>query len=246
MALSAEESARYARHIVLKDVGGAGQQKLKSARVLVVGAGGLGGPATAYLAGAGVGALTIADHDTVSVSNLQRQVFFQSADTGAPKAQALCRFAAGLNPHIVCTPLPVEITGENADAIIAGYDLVVEASDSFEAKKASAAACARARIPMVLGALGPFDGSVTSLAPYLTGDAGRPCPGFESLYPTRPDPEDSPPCELVGVLNVLPGIVGTMMANEATKWITGYAPPLLGKLVVYSARTGETRTMRYR
>lgn len=246
MSLSPEETRRYARHIVLKDMGGPGQQRLKSARVLVVGAGGLGSPVIAYLAGAGVGRLTILDPDTVDVSNLQRQVIYAAADAGRPKAERARVYAEALNPHAAVAAVIEKIDDGNAGALVAGHDIVVEGTDSFAAKRAVAQACAAAGIPLITGALGQFDGTLTVLAPFLADAGGRPYPGFEALYPVAPRPEDSPPCEEVGVLNVLPGIVGAMMANEAIKWIAGIGEPLLGKLLLYSARSGETRVMRYR
>jgi molybdopterin-synthase adenylyltransferase len=220
---------------VLKDVGGGGQQKLSAARVLVVGAGGLGVPVLAYLAGAGVGTIGIVDPDTISVSNLARQIVYRDTDIGHFKAER----AVVVHTH------RKELTADNGEAIVRDYDLIVEGTDSFATKRLVAEIAARHKIPVCMGALGPFDGTITTLAPYL-GDERGSYPGFDTLYPTAPSPEESPPCELAGVLNVLPGIVGTMLANEAIKWITGFAPPLLGKLLIYSARTGQTRVMDYR
>ncbi|WP_196260367.1 HesA/MoeB/ThiF family protein [Pelagibacterium limicola] len=240
MTLSPAESARYARHLVLKGVGGAGQQKISRSRVLVVGAGGLGSPVIAYLAAAGVGTLGVADPDTVSVSNLQRQILYGEANGGQPKTAGAEAFVGRINPHVRFVAYPVGVDPEIAAEIVAGYNLVIEGTDSFETKRAVADACARARVPLVMGALGQFDGSLTVLMPYAGAN-----PSFADLYPETPGPEDSPPCELAGVLNVLPGIVGTMMANEALKLIAGYGQPLVGKLLVYSARSGETTILRY-
>jgi molybdopterin-synthase adenylyltransferase len=241
MTLTPAESARYARHLVLKGVGGAGQQKIKAARVLVVGAGGLGSPVIAYLAAAGVGTLGVADPDTVSVSNLQRQIIFREDDKGRLKTQGVDRFVTGINSSIHPLTHPFGLDSGNVAGIIAGYDLVIEGTDSFETKRVVAGACEAAEIPLVTGALGQFDGSLTILMPYRDNN-----PRFADLYPNAPSPEESPPCELAGVLNVLPGIIGTMMANEALKLIAGYGEPLVGKLLVYSARSGETTVMRYR
>ncbi|WP_417578870.1 HesA/MoeB/ThiF family protein [Pelagibacterium sp.] len=246
MALTPAQSARYARHIVLKDMGGAGQQRLSAAHVVIVGAGGLGVPIIAYLAGAGIGRLTIIDPDTVSLSNLARQVIYSDADLDRPKADAAARFATRLNPEIETATYIESLSPGNARSLLAGADLVIEGTDSFSAKRGVATACAELKIPVITGALGPFDGSITVLAPYAERADGTNWPTFDSLYPVDPTPEDSPPCELVGVLNVLPGIIGTMMANEAIKWLAGFGEPLLGRLLLYSARTGETRTMRYR
>ncbi|WP_421951888.1 HesA/MoeB/ThiF family protein [Pelagibacterium sp.] len=246
MALTPAQSARYARHIVLKDMGGAGQQRLSAGHVAVIGAGGLGVPAIAYLAGAGIGRLTIIDPDSVSLSNLARQVIYTDADLDKPKAEAAARFAARLNPEIAPSAHVTSLAPDNAGTLLSGVDLVVEGTDNFAAKRAVAKACADLKVPLVTGALGPFDGSVTVLAPYATREDGSHWPDFAALYPVDPTPEDSPPCELVGVLNVLPGIVGAMMANEAIKYLAGFGEPLLGKLLIYSARTGESRMMRYR
>lgn len=246
MALTPAQSARYARHIVLKDMGGAGQQRLAAAHVTVVGAGGLGVPVIAYLAGAGVGTLTIIDDDTVALSNLARQVIYTEADLDHSKAVAAARFAAALNPEITVDPVVTRLDAENAESFLSNADLVIEGTDSFATKRLVAAVCEKRDIPLVTGALGPFDGSVTTLAPFRTRDDGTHFPAFATLYPADPTPEDSPPCELAGVLNVLPGIIGTMMANEALKWLAGFGEPLLGKLLLYSARTGESRIMGYR
>lgn len=246
MSLSREETARYARHIVLKDMGGAGQQRLKSARVLVVGAGGLGSPVIAYLAAAGLGHMTIADPDTVSVSNLQRQIVHRTGDAGLPKAESAVRFVAALNPHVVARAEITALDASNAAAILAGHDLVIEGTDSFAARQAIAAACEAAELPLVTGAIGQFDGALTVLAPHLADAAGVCNPRFADLYPVAPRPDEAPACETVGVLGVLPGIVGAMMANEAIKLITGIGAPLIGKLLVYSARSGETTVLRYK
>lgn len=246
MALTPGQSARYARHIVLKDLGGAGQQRLSAAHVAVVGAGGLGAPVIAYLAGAGIGRLTIIDDDTIAVSNLGRQVIYRDADIGQSKAETAARFAMALNPEIAAIARVERLDASSAERLLGAPDLVIEGTDSFAAKRLVAEVCRDRSIPLVMGALGPFDGSVTVFAPHLRREDGTPWPGFERLYPADPDPEDSPPCELVGVVNVLPGVVGTMMANEAVKWIAGYGTPLLGKLLIYSARTGESRIMGYR
>lgn len=246
MALTPGQSARYARHIVLKDLGGAGQQKLAAAHVAIVGAGGLGAPVIAYLAGAGVGRLTIIDPDTVSLSNLSRQVIYAETDLDRPKAESAARFVEALNAEIVVQPLVQALDDGNAAQLLSGVDLVVEGTDSFAVKRRVAAICRETERPLVMGALGPFDGSLTVLAPFLARKNGGAYPRFEALYPRDPRPEDSPPCEQVGVLSVLPGIVGTMMANEAIKWVAGYGDPLLGKLLIYSARTGESRVMTYR
>lgn len=246
MPLSEAETRRYARHIVLKDMGGAGQQRLRSARVLVVGAGGLGCPVIAYLAAAGVGTLGVVDADTVALSDLHRQIVYAEAEIGAAKTEAAGRFVARINPHVRYVPHHLRLDADNAGALVSGYDLVVEGTDDFATRQAVADACAGAEIALVTGAVAQFDGALTVLAPHLCGAGGEPNPTFGCLYPDAPAPGDSPPCEVAGVLGVLPGVVGTMMANEAIKWIAGIGTPLIGRLLIYSARSGETRILRYR
>lgn len=246
MALSPEETRRYARHIVLKGLGGTGQAALKSAHVAVIGAGGLGAPVIAYLAAAGVGKLSILDPDTVALSNLQRQVIYRTADIGTAKAQSATRFVAGLNPHVAVDAVAEALTRENAARLLAGVTLVVEGTDSFAAREMAAEICESLSIPLVSGAVTMFDGQVTVLAPHLSGSDGSPAPRFADLFAVAPATGELPGCEEVGVLGVLTGTIGTMMANEAVKLVTGYAEPLIGRLLIYSARSGQTRILRYR
>ncbi|WP_246018392.1 HesA/MoeB/ThiF family protein [Pelagibacterium montanilacus] len=244
--LSPPESRRHARHLVLKGIGASGQQAIAGARVLVVGAGGLGAPVITALAAAGIGTLGVCDHDTVSLSNLPRQTLFRDSDVGASKALCAVREIGVLNPHGRASAHAERLVPDNAGALVENYDLVVEGSDDFACRRHVAAACARARIPLVTGAVGQFDGTVTVLAPYSRDGEGKPYPTLEALYPHAPSPEDIPTCEQAGVLSVLPAVVGAMMANEALKLVAGYGEPLLGKLALYSARTGETRILGYR
>jgi len=246
LALSPEETRRYARHIVLKGLGGAGQAALKTAHVAVIGAGGLGAPVIAYLAAAGVGRLTIVDPDSVTLSNLQRQVIHRSDDEGIGKARSAARFVADLNPHVVVEAVAEAITPDNAPRLLAGATVVVEGTDSFAAREIVAAACEALCVPLVSGAITMFDGQVTVLAPHLSDSEGRRAPRFADLFAVAPEAGEVPACEEVGVLGVLTGTIGTMMANEAIKLITGYAGPLIGKLLIYSSRSGETRVLRYR
>lgn len=245
MSLLPEESRRYARHLVLKGLGATGQQKLARAKVLVAGAGGLGSPVVAYLAGAGVGRLGILDDDRVAVSNLHRQIVFRTSEAGAPKAEAAARFAAALNPHVDAVPLVVRIGPDNARALLEGFDLVVDGTDDFSTRALLAQTCEALEIPLVSGAVSLFDGQVTTFAPYLCGPDGVPLPRFSCLYPDPPAADALPACEEVGVLGTLAGVVGTMMANEAVKLLTGIGEPLYGRLLFYSARSGETRLLRY-
>lgn len=236
-ALGPDEIKRYARHIVLRGVGGDGQQRLKASRVLVIGAGGLGSPAIAYLAAAGVGTLGVVDHDTVSISNLQRQVIHRSAGVGLPKAESARTFVAGLNEHVSVVPHTERITAENAPRLMTGYDLVLDGTDNFGTRAVTAAAAQAAGLTLVSGAVSMFDGQVTVFVP-----GG---PQFADLYPDTPDEADLPACEVVGVLGAVTGVIGTLMAMEAIKLITGIGDPLVGRLLLYDGRAARFDEMRY-
>lgn len=236
-ALSPDETRRYARHIVLRGVGGEGQQKLKAARVLVVGAGGLGSPVIAYLAAAGVGTLGVVDHDEVSLSNLQRQVIHTVAAIGSPKAESAGQFVVGLNPHVAFVAHTERLTTENAAVLLRDYDLVLDGTDNFGTRLMVAGAAAEAGIPLVSGAVSMFDGQVTVFAP-----GG---PGFGDLYPDTPDESDLPACEVVGVLGAVTGIIGTLMAMEAIKLISGIGQPLVGRLLLYDGREARFSELTY-
>ena len=233
MSFSDAEVERYARHLVLREIGGPGQQKLKAARVLVVGAGGLGAPAALYLAAAGVGTLGLVDADTVSLSNLQRQVLFATADTGRPKVEAAAERLAALNPHLTVETHPVWLDAANARAVISRYDLVLDGTDDFATRFAVSDACLAEGKPLVSGALGRWTGQVGVFH-------GRPC--YRCLVPETPP--DAETCALVGVVGALAGVIGSMMALEAVKVITGAGEPLSGRLLIYDALAAETRTVR--
>jgi molybdopterin/thiamine biosynthesis adenylyltransferase len=239
--LTPEETRRYARHLVLKGIGGSGQQSLKAARVLVVGAGGLGSPVIAYLASAGVGTIGIVDDDVVSLSNLQRQIVHTSADIGSPKAESAARFVAAINDGVNIVTHPVRLNAGNCSGILAGYDLVVDGVDNFGTRLIVAEACEIAQKPLVAGAVSMFDGQVTVFAPHLP-DAPR----FRDLYPDTPDEADLPSCEAVGVLGAVTGVIGTLMAMEAIKLITGTAEPLIGRLLLYDGRAAKFTELKYR
>jgi molybdopterin/thiamine biosynthesis adenylyltransferase len=236
-ALSPEEIKRYSRHIVLRGVGGDGQQKLKAARVLVVGAGGLGSPAIAYLAAAGVGTLGVVDDDIVGLSNLQRQVIHQVADIGRPKVESAGHFVGALNAHVEFVPHAERITAVYAAGLLAGYQLVLDGTDNFGTRAVTAEAARAAGLPLVSGAVSMFDGQVTVFA------AGG--PQFRDLYPDTPDEADLPACEVVGVLGAVTGVIGTLMAMEAIKLITGVGEPLVGRLLLYDGRAARFDEMRY-
>ena len=233
MGFSEAEVERYARHLVLREIGGPGQQKLKAARVLVVGVGGLGAPAALYLAAAGVGTLGLVDADTVSLSNLQRQVLFNEADVGRPKVEAAAEHLTALNPNLTLETHPVWLDEANARAVISRYDLVLDGTDDFATRFAASDACLAEGKVLVSGALGRWTGQIGVFH-------GRPC--YRCLVPETPP--DAETCALVGVVGALAGVIGSMMALEAVKVITGAGEPLSGRLLIYDALPAETRTVR--
>lgn len=244
--LSPQELERYARHIVLPEIGGAGQQKLRRARVLVVGAGGLGAPVLAYLAAAGVGTLGIVDDDVVSLSNLQRQIIHETASVGKPKVESAARSVARINPHVNVETHALRLDAANAEALVAAYDLVVDGTDNFTARYVMADACAAVRRPLVAAAVGRFDGSVTVLKPWETGTDGAPNPGFRDLFPAEPPPGLVPSCAEAGVVGALVGVVGSLQAMEAIKLIAGIGEPLVGRFLMYDGLGARFDTVRYR
>jgi len=233
MSFSDGEVERYARHLVLREVGGPGQQKLKAARVLLVGMGGLGAPAALYLAAAGIGTLGLADADTVSLSNLQRQVLYQTGDVGRLKVEVAAERLTALNPHVAVEPHPVWLNGDNADALVGQYDLILDGTDDFATRFAVSDACVRHGKTLVSGALGRWTGQVGVFH-------GRPC--YRCLVPEVPP--DAETCALVGVVGALAGTIGSMMALEAVKLLTGAGQALSGRLLIYDALAAETRTVR--
>jgi molybdopterin/thiamine biosynthesis adenylyltransferase len=244
--LTADEIERYARHIVLPEIGGSGQQKLKQARVLVIGAGGLGAPVLEYLAAAGVGTLGIVDDDTVSLSNLQRQVIHDTAALGMLKTESAKSAIARINPNTAVETHTMRLTAENAPALIARYDIVVDGSDNFETRYAVADACESEGRPLVHAAVGRFDGSLTVLKPFENGKDGMPNPGYRDLFPEAPPPGVVPSCAEAGVLGALTGVIGTLQAMETIKLITGIGEPLIGRLLLYDALAARFDTIRYK
>jgi molybdopterin-synthase adenylyltransferase len=233
MSFSDEEVERYARHLVLREIGGPGQQRLKAARVLIVGAGGLGAPAALYLAAAGVGQLTLVDPDTVDLSNLQRQVLYDTDDAGRLKVEAAGERLVALNPNVEVVRLAERLTDANARQLIAGHDLALDGTDDFATRFAVNAACVAEGITLVSGAIGRWTGQVGVFA-------GRPC--YRCLVPDIPP--DAETCAAVGVVGALAGVVGSMMALEAVKLIAGAGAPLTGRLMIYDALAAEARTVR--
>lgn len=244
--LSPEELERYARHIVLPEIGGPGQQKLKRARVLVIGAGGLGAPVLEYLAAAGVGTLGIVDDDHVSLSNLQRQVIHDTQSVGQSKAESAAAAIRRINPHVTVELHQLRLTEANAGELVSAYDLVVDGSDNFETRYAVADACAACERPLVHAAVGRFDGSITVLKPFETGADGRRNPSYRDLFPEPPPPGLVPSCAVAGVLGALTGVMGTLQAMETIKLITGIGEPLVGRLLLYDALGARFDTVRYK
>ncbi|MGD9541973.1 HesA/MoeB/ThiF family protein [Methylocystis sp.] len=244
MSLSPEEIERYARHLVLRDIGGPGQSRIKEARVLVIGAGGLGAPLLQYLAAAGVGALGIVDDDAVSLSNLQRQVIHATQDVGRLKVESAQDAVARINPHVVVEPHALRLDETNARAIIARYDIVADGSDNFATRYLVSDACFLERKPLVTGALGGFDASLTTLRPFERGPDG-PNPTYRCLFPTPPQADEIPTCEEAGVLGALAGVVGAMMALEVVREIVGFGEGLVGRLLLIDARDMRFETVRY-
>jgi molybdopterin/thiamine biosynthesis adenylyltransferase len=233
MSFTDDEVERYARHLVLREVGGPGQQRLKAASVLIVGAGGLGAPAALYLAAAGVGRIVLVDADVVDASNLQRQVIFADADVGRPKVEAAAQRLRALNPHVHVDPVPVHLEACNAPDIVRGVDLVLDGTDDFATRFAVNEACVREARTLVSGAIGRWTGQVGVFR-------GRPC--YRCLVPEVPP--DAETCVAVGVVGALAGVVGSMMALEAIKLIAGAGDPLAGRLMIYDGLAGETRTVK--
>lgn len=230
---SDDEVERYSRQLVLRDWGGPGQQRLKRARVLMVGAGGLGGPAALALAGAGVGTLGLVDFDTVGLSNLHRQVQFDTADVGAPKIEAAAQRLRGLNPHTAVDLHPVRLASENARDLVSAYDLVLDGTDDFTARAQVNAACIAEGRPLVSGAVARWSGQVGVFT-------GRPC--WRCLVPAAPPEAET--CAAVGVAGPLAGLIGGLMALEAVKLLTGAGEPLVGRLLLHDGLTGRARTVR--
>jgi molybdopterin/thiamine biosynthesis adenylyltransferase len=243
--LTADELERYARHIVLREVGGPGQAALGRARVLVVGAGGLGAPVLLYLAAAGVGAIGVVDDDVVALSNLQRQVIHATPDVGVAKVDSAAAAIHRLNPHVAVEQHNVRLTAQNATALIGGYDIVADGSDNFATRYLISDACYFARKPLVTAALGPFDGTLTTIRAHERGPGGVPNPTYRCLFPEPPPPGTVPACAEAGILGALAGVIGSMMALEVIREIVGFGENLVGRLVMLDARAMRFETLRY-
>lgn len=231
------ELNRYARHIVLREVGGAGQKALKNARVLVIGAGGLGAPVLQYLAAAGVGTIGVIDDDLVENANLQRQVIHHDGTIGMPKVFSAQQAMQAQNPFVTVRPYHRRLTADIADDLVAEYDLVIDGCDNFETRYLVNAACVRAGVPLISGALSQWEGQLSVFDPAR----GAPC--YQCIFDKPPAPHLAPSCAEAGVIGPLPGVVGSMMAVEAIKLITGAGTPARGQMVIYDALFGENRSI---
>ena len=245
MMFSESEIERYARHIVLAGVGGPGQQKLKQACVLVIGAGGLGSPVIQYLAAAGVGTIGIADDDAVSLSNLQRQVIHDTASVGQAKVESARAAATRINPHVAIETHAVRVGADNVAALVSGYDIVADCTDNFAARYVVSDACFHAARPLVGAAVGQFDGSLTTLRPFEMAKDGKPNPTYRCLFPAPPPEGLLPTCAEAGILGALVGVMGSLQAVELIKEIVGTGEGLVGRLLLYDARDARFETIAY-
>ncbi len=236
-AFSDAELSRYARHMILHEIGGPGQKKLKAARVLVVGAGGLGSPALLYLAAAGVGTIGVIDDDVVEASNLQRQIIHDDAAVGSPKVQSAVAAMRSRNPFVTLRPYHRRLTAEIAADLIADYDFVLDGCDNFATRYLVNAACAAAGKPLISGAITQWEGQISLFDPAH----GTPC--YECVFPEAPAAGLAPTCAEAGVVSPLPGVIGSVMAVEAVKAITGAGEGLAGRMLIYDALYAETRTL---
>lgn len=238
MELTPEELSRYSRHLLLEQVGPTGQERLKNARVLVIGAGGLGSPLALYLAAAGVGTLGIVDFDRVDESNLQRQILHGSKDIGRPKLESAVERLADQNPYVKVVPHPQSLSSENALEILGNYDIVVDGTDNFPTRYLVNDACVLLGKPNVYGSIFRFEGQVSLFSPKDGGSC------YRCLYPEPPPPGTVPSCAEGGVLGVLPGVIGTLQATEVLKWILGVGDGLLGRLLLFNALKMSFREMK--
>jgi molybdopterin/thiamine biosynthesis adenylyltransferase len=245
MALSADELERYARHIVLREVGGPGQQQLGRAKVLVIGAGGLGAPLLLYLAAAGIGTIGIVDDDAVALSNLQRQVIHRTEDVNVLKTESAAGAIRRLNPHVEVVSHVTRLTAGNARDLVRGYDIVADGSDNFATRYAVSDACFHEGKVLVTAAVGIFDATLTTIRAHEKGEGGRPNPTYRCLFPDAPPPGTVPTCQEAGIVGALTGVVGSMMAMEVIREIVGFGEGLVGRLLMIDARAMRFETVRY-
>ncbi len=240
MDFTDEQLERYARHIILRDVGGAGQTALLQARVLVVGAGGLGSPMLSYLAAAGVGAIGIVDDDAVDLSNLQRQIIHATADIGTGKSESAAASMAALNPDVKVVQHNKRLTANNAAEIIDAYDIVADGTDNFKTRHIVNDTCVALKKTLVSAAIGPFEGQIATFKPH----AGEGWPCYRCFLPEEPPEDMQRTCSDIGILGAVAGVVGTLQATEVLKEILGIGESLAGKMLFYDALTASTRTIK--
>jgi adenylyltransferase/sulfurtransferase len=243
--LTPDEIERYKRQLVLKEIGGEGQQKLKAARVLVVGAGGLGSPILLYLAAAGVGHIGIIDSDRVSLDNLHRQIVHETKSVGRPKTKSAAAAVERLNPHVEAEIYTTRLVPENALSIIGNYDIVADGSDNFPTRYLVNDACYFARRPLVFAAVGPFDGHLTTFRSFESDDAGNPRPSYRCLFPEPPPEGTVAPCSEAGILGAVAGVIGTLAAVEVVKELLGIGESLVGRLLLYDALQARFSNVAY-
>jgi adenylyltransferase/sulfurtransferase len=243
--LTQEEIERYKRQLVLKEIGGEGQQKLKAARVLVIGAGGLGSPLILYLAAAGIGQIGIIDSDRVSLDNLHRQIVHDTKSVGKAKTRSAAGVIERLNPHVETRLYTTRLVPENAAGIIGGYDIVADGSDNFATRYLVNDACYFAKTPLVFAAVGPFDGHLTTFRAFETDGAGNPRPSYRCLFPEPPPDGTVPPCSEAGILGAVAGVIGCLAAVEVVKELLGLGESLVGRLLLYDALQARFSTVAY-
>jgi len=243
--LTQDEIERYKRHLVLKEIGGEGQQRLKASRVLVVGAGGLGSPLILYLAAAGVGQIGIIDDDRVSLDNLQRQIVHDTSSVGRSKTKSAAATIERLNPHVETKLYTTRLVPENALDIIRGFDLVADGSDNFATRYLVNDACYFAKVPLVTAAVGPFDGQLTTFRAFETDADGNPRPNYRCLFPEPPPDGTVPPCSEAGILGAVAGVIGCLQAVEVVKELLGIGEGLVGRLLLYDALQARVSTVAY-
>jgi molybdopterin/thiamine biosynthesis adenylyltransferase len=243
--LTPDEIERYKRQLVLKEIGGEGQQRLKDAKVLVVGAGGLGSPLLIYLAAAGIGQIGIIDDDRVSLDNLQRQVVYDAASVGTYKTRSAAKSIERLNPHVETRLYTTRLQPENAIEIISHYDIVADGSDNFATRYLVNDACYLAERPLVFAAVGPFDGHLTTFRAFERDADGNPKPNYRCLFPEAPPAGTVPPCSEAGILGAVAGVMGTLQAVEVLKELLGIGESLVGRLLLYDALQARVSTLAY-
>jgi adenylyltransferase/sulfurtransferase len=243
--LTPDEIERYKRQLVLKEIGGEGQQKLKGARVLVVGAGGIGSPLLLYLAAAGVGHIGIIDSDRVSLDNLHRQIVHDTKSVGRPKTRSAASAVERLNPHVETEIYTTRLVPENALSIIGNYDIVADGSDNFATRYLVNDACYLAKRPLVFAAVGPFDGHLTTFRAFDKDGEGNPLPSYRCLFPEPPPDGTVAPCSEAGILGSVAGVIGALAATEVVKELLGLGESLVGRLLLYDALQARVSTVVY-